>query len=107
MDGIGSGIAIKEIGTFKFKLEDNNGQVHTIQAPHSLYVPSLKRVLLDPHNWAQEAQDNLLTPRGTWIATYDNCIILYWNQGKYKRTILLSTNTNTPLTRTASGTRSY
>ena len=77
VDGIGSGIAIKGIGTFKFKLEDDNGQVHTIRIPHSLYVPSLKRVLLAPHHWVQEAQDNVPTPRGTWMATYDNCIILY------------------------------
>ena len=94
-DGIGSGISIKGIGTFKFKLEDDNGQVHTIQVPRSLYVPSLKRVLLAPHHWAHEAQDNVPTPRGMWMATYDNCIILYWNQGKSKCTILLSTNTKT------------
>ena len=36
VDRIGSGIAIKEIGTFKLKLEDNGGQVHTIRIPHSL-----------------------------------------------------------------------
>ena len=107
VDRIGSGIAIKGIGTFKFKLEDNDGQVHTIQIPHSLYVPSLKRVLLAPHHWVQEAQDNIPTPRGTWMSTYYNCIILYWNQGKSKRKIFLSTNTNTPSTRMAWGTKSY
>ena len=107
VDRIGSGIAIKGIGTFKFNLEDNNGQVYTIRVPHSLYVPSLKRVLLYSHHWAHEAKDSVPTPRGTWMATYYNCIILYWNQGKTKRTILLSTNTNTPLTRTSSGTKSY
>ena len=107
VDGIGSGIAIKGIGTFKFRLEDDEGQVHTIRVPNSLYVPSLKRVLLAPHHWAQEAHDNVPTPRGTWMATYDDCIILYWNQGTYKRTIPLSKNTNTPLTRTASGTKTY
>ena len=42
VDGIGSGIAIKGIGTFKFKLEDDNGQVHTIRVPNLLYVPSIK-----------------------------------------------------------------
>jgi len=42
-----------------------------------------------------------------WMATYVNCVILYWNQGKSKRTILLSTNTNTPLTRTTSVTKGY
>ena len=60
VDGIGSGIAIKGVGTFKFRLKDNNGQVHTIRVPNLLYVPSLKKVLLDPHYWAQEAHD--ITP---------------------------------------------
>ena len=41
------------------------------------------------------------------MATYNNCIILYWNQGKAKRTIKMSKSTNTPMTRTASGTKSY
>jgi hypothetical protein len=48
--GIGSGIAIKGMGTFKFQIEDNIGQVHTIHVPNSLYVPSLKRVLFAPHH---------------------------------------------------------
>ena len=77
VDGIGSGIDIKGIGPFKFRLEDDDGQVHTIRVPNSLYVPPLKRVLLAPHHWAQEAQDNATTPLGTWMAAYDNCIILY------------------------------
>jgi hypothetical protein len=107
VDGIGSGIAIKGVGTFKFRLEDDDGQVHTIQVPNSLYLPSLKRVLLAPHHWAQEAHDTIPNPRGTWMATYGDCIALYWNQGKAKRTIQLNKNTNTPLTRTASGTKTY
>jgi hypothetical protein len=41
------------------------------------------------------------------MATYNNCVILYWNQGKIKQTIQISKNTNTPLTQTASGTKNY
>jgi hypothetical protein len=41
------------------------------------------------------------------MATYEDSIVLYWNQGKVKRTIQLNKNTNTPLTRTASGTKTY
>ena len=41
------------------------------------------------------------------MATCENCIILYWNQGKAKRTILLSKNTNTLLTKTVSGSMTY
>ena len=41
------------------------------------------------------------------MATYGKCIILYWNQGKAKRAIRMSKITNTPMTRTASGTKTY
>jgi hypothetical protein len=60
VDGIRYGIAIKGVGTFKFRLEGNDGQLHTIRVPNLLYVPSLKRVLLAPTHWAQEAHD--ITP---------------------------------------------
>ncbi len=39
------------------------------------------------------------------MATYSNCIILYWDQGKAKRTVKMSSSTNTPMTQTASGTK--
>jgi hypothetical protein len=50
VDGIGLEIAIKGIGTFKFRLEDDDGQVHTIWVPNLLYVSSLKCVLLASHH---------------------------------------------------------
>ena len=34
VDGIGLGIAIKGVGTFKFRLVDNNRKVHTIRVPN-------------------------------------------------------------------------
>jgi len=41
------------------------------------------------------------------MATYSDCIILYWDQGKAKRTVKMSSSTNTPMTQTASGTKKY
>ncbi len=41
------------------------------------------------------------------MVNYNNCIILYWDQGKVKRTIKMSKSTNTPMTQTASGTKNY
>ena len=49
-DVIGSGIAIKGIGLFKFRLEDDDGQVYIIRVPNLFYVPSFKRVFLAPHH---------------------------------------------------------
>ena len=36
--------------------------MHTIKIPNSLYVPNLKRCILLPQDWAQEAGD-----KQTWI----------------------------------------
>jgi hypothetical protein len=46
--GIKQRLNIKGIGTFKFKLEDDNGKAHKIEIPTSLFVPDLKRCLLSP-----------------------------------------------------------
>ncbi len=107
--GIGSGIAIKGMGmgTFKFQIKDDIGQIHTIRNPNSLYVPSLKRVLFAPHHWAQEAKDHHPKLHGTWMATFDDCIVLQWNQCQAARTIPFNASTNTPVIRIASGTKSY
>jgi hypothetical protein len=35
--GIGNGLEIKGKGTFVFSLADDNGKVHTIKIPNSLY----------------------------------------------------------------------
>jgi hypothetical protein len=63
--GINSGLEIKGIRTFKFKVDNNNGTTHEIKIPNSLYLPDLKRCLLSPQHWAQEAGDNYPVPRGT------------------------------------------
>jgi hypothetical protein len=107
VSGIGSGISIEGIGTFKFAIEDDTGQTHTIRIPNSLYVPSLKRVLLAPQHWAQEARDHQPQRYGTWMATYDDCIELQWDQRKFIKTVPYNASTNTPVFRTASGTKSY
>ncbi len=65
VEGIKSGLDIKGMGTFKFKIKDNNSMTHEIKIPNSLYVPELKRCLLSPQHWVQEAKDNYPRPKGT------------------------------------------
>ncbi len=48
VEGINSGLDIKGTGTFKFKIKDDNGMMHEIKIPNSLYVPELKRCILSP-----------------------------------------------------------
>ena len=107
VSGIGSGVVIKGMGTFKFNIEDDTGQVHTIRIPNSLYVPSLKRVLLLPHHWAQEARDNHPNRRGTFMAQYDDGVVLHWNQRQYSRSVSYLPSTNTPVFHSAPHAKSY
>ena len=45
---------------------------------------------------------------GTWCATYDYTIVLYWDQNKYKYTVPLTPNSkNAGMLRTAPGIRKY
>ena len=57
VDGINSGLDIAGQGIFKFNITDNDGKIHAIKIPNSLYVRNLKRCLLLPQHWAQEARD--------------------------------------------------
>jgi hypothetical protein len=77
VDGITCGLYIKGEGTFKFNITDDDGKAHTIKISNSLYVPNLKRCLLSPQHWAQEARDEQ-----TWIGNYRNDCVLHWRGGK-------------------------
>jgi hypothetical protein len=68
VEGIKSGLDIKGIGKFKFKIKYDNGMLHEIKIPNSLYVPELKRCLLSPQHWVQEAKDNYPMPKGTGMS---------------------------------------
>ena len=57
VSGISDGLAIAGEGTFKFTIKDDEGIQHTIRIKNSLYVPDMRRCLLSPQHWAQEAGD--------------------------------------------------
>jgi hypothetical protein len=74
VDGITDGLPIKEKGTFKFTIGDNNGRQHNICIIESLYIPGMKKCLLSPLHWVQTAAE-----KKTWIENFDDCCILFWN----------------------------
>ena len=94
--GISSGLKISGVGTFVFKLEDDTGQPHIIKIPHSIYIPDLPLTLLSPQHWAQEAKDHSPTPEGTGCRTNSTSVIIFWDQGRFERTIPMNPKTNTP-----------
>jgi hypothetical protein len=74
VEGIKSGLDIKGTGTFQFKINNNSGMMHKIKIPNSLYVPELRRCLLSPQHWVQEAKDNYPRPKDTRMSL-DNELI--------------------------------
>jgi hypothetical protein len=103
VNGISDGLAIAGEGTFKFNIKDDEGKQHTICIKNSLYVPDMRRCLLSPQHWVQEAGD-----KQTWMETkrerpYD--CVLHWNGGK--KTIPHQLPTNVPVFYTASSSTRY
>ena len=107
VDGIEGGLKILGRGTFRFNIEDDKGEVHTIQIPNSVFVPGLRYCLLSPQHWAQMANDHYPTPRGTRMENDDQHCILIWGQGRHCRSVPHSSSTNTPTFRTAPATYTY
>ena len=105
--GINQGLDIQGVGTFKFKIDDDNGRTHEIKIPNSLYLPGLKKCLLSPQHWAQEAGDNHPLPRGTRMESDDaNCVLL-WDQGRFRKTIPHHPDSNVPIMHSASSLLAY
>lgn len=96
------------MGTIKWCIEDDDGKVHSIILPHSLYIKNATSRLLSPQHWAQVANDCTPSPNGTWCATYADKVVLYWDQQQYQRTIVLDRQgTNVPTIRSAPGFNTY
>ncbi len=105
--GINSGLEIKGIGTFKFKVDDDNGKTNEIKFSNSLYLPDLKSCLLSPQHWAQEAGDNYPLPQGTRMEKNDKKCVLVWGQGKYKKLIPFNATSNVPIMYSALSSLAY
>jgi len=58
VSGISNGLEIAGEGTFKFNVKDDDGIQHTIRIKNSLYVPDMRRCLMSPQHWAQEAGES-------------------------------------------------
>ncbi len=89
VDGINSGLDIAGQGTIKFNIINNDGKLHKIKTPNMLYVSNLKRCLLLPQHWAQEAGDEQ-----TWMGNYRDSCVLNWRGGK--ETVPFQPTTNVP-----------
>jgi hypothetical protein len=86
--GFNGATATTKVGTVRWQIQDDTGRTHTLILPETYYSASVQTRLLSPQHWAQTAKQG----RGTKCTTYHDSIILSWNQGKFKRTIPLSSS---------------
>jgi len=107
-DHEGAGATIAGEGTFVFNIEDDDGRVHTIRLPGSLYIPSMTSgPLLCPQHWAQEDLKNGGNKYGTGYSGHDDGLTLHWGNNRYHRRVSLNPSTNTPYFHTAPGSKNY
>ena len=93
--GISVQISIKGRGTVRWKIEDDEGRVHTLDIKDTLYVPESPISIICPQYWAQYAKDDFSTRRGKYMANFDYEFVLYCNQRRYKCSVSWDLTTNT------------
>jgi hypothetical protein len=80
---------------------------HKIEIPSSLYVSDLKRCLLSPQHWVQEATDNYARPKGMRMSQDNELYCVYWGQAKYQKLIPYNPFTDVRILYTTTFLRAY
>jgi hypothetical protein len=106
VDGIGEGLEVKGTVLLVLRIQDNDGKVHTICIPNSLYLPNLRQCLLLPQHRAQKAK--AMGGKGkTWMENYWDKCVLCWKGGKFCKSIPFNESTNTPIFYSAPFSKGY
>jgi Reverse transcriptase (RNA-dependent DNA polymerase)/GAG-pre-integrase domain len=107
VQGVGGTITATLCGTVRWTIEDDNGVVHYQTIPGTYYNPNSEYKLYSPQHVAQVYKDHYPKPHGTWCATYNDSVVLQWDQCKFTRTVPLDKKTNVALIRTAAGYQKF
>jgi len=94
-------------GTIKWSFEDDQGRKHTFLIPGSYLAPGAPGRLLSPQHWSKVTGSNTRDTKGTWQATYDDKVVLHWNENTSQRTVLLDPLTNVATIRSAPGNQAF
>ncbi len=106
VDGIGEGLEVKGMGMLVLRIQDDDGKMHTIRIPNSLYLPNLRQCLLSPQHWAQEAK--AMGNKGkTWMENYWDKCVLCWKGGKFRKSVPFNESTNKPIFYSAPSSKGY
>ena len=85
-------------------LDDDEGTVHQIPLPGSYYIPGVSSHILSPQ---QRITSQIQEAHGVWLM-YDDEIVLWWKQRKYKQSCPIDPNEmNVATIMTAPGYKQY
>ena len=75
---------------WNFALEDEEGMIHDIEIPNTLYAPNAPFHLLSPQYWSQQNQNKEET---SYLMQHDR-MTLTWEGGKYSKHVMLNKDNN-------------
>ena len=94
LKGVSGSMPVLCKGTVRWYIEDDQGTVHKLLLPNTLYVPNAPERLLSPQHWAQARRKQGDVANGTLAITYSDRVELQWDRQRHCRTIVLDPNTN-------------
>jgi hypothetical protein len=106
VSGIAGGLRSAGTGTFCFKIEDEQGNLHTIKLYGSAYVPGLPMTFLCPQHWSQH-KEGKTSKDGIYMRASGRGCWLVWNKGRSRKPVPYNPATNTPSFNSAPGSFNY
>ena len=88
-------------------LKLTRGRKHTFLIPGSYLAPGAPGRLLSPQHWSKVTGSNTWDTKGTWQATYDDKVVLHWNENTSQQSVLLDPFTNVATIRLAPGNKAF
>ena len=101
--GIGGENSIKEKGTVKWTITDDDGRLHDILIPGTYHNPKSPYRLWSPQHWAQTSSN----PSGVTCLTTHNGMVLTDTSQAFTRSIHLDRNTNCGFVRSVPGNKTF
>jgi hypothetical protein len=95
--GIGGNTSATLVGTVRWRIEDNEGKVHSFLIPGTYYNKGAPYRLLSPQHWSETRKEK----RRSGCTTYHDGVEMFWNKYKDIRSIPLDGSTNIALVRSA------
>ncbi len=103
LTGVGGKIPVVAMGTLRWHVEDDSGQIHQLKVEDAFYVPESPLNLLCPQQWAAQRMEIHGVEDDPYFRTNPSHSFLSWNGGQSTLTVPHDSSNNLPLWRTAPG----